>query len=169
VPLLLPFGFSVREQLFIAWVGLKGAVPIILATFPLMFGHPEGRLMFNVVFFVVLISATLQGWTLPMLAGALGLQEPEAAAPAAAALEILALKEIDAEILDVAIAPGSPAAGRTVAQLHLPEGALIALVARGDTLLAPGGSTDVRAGDRLFVIARTDARDEIARTLQIPD
>jgi cell volume regulation protein A len=169
VPLLLPFRFSVREQLLIAWGGLKGAVPIIVATFPLMFGHPDGRSLFNVVFFVVLISATLQGGTLPMLAEALGLQQPEAPTPAAAALEILALKQIDAEILDVAVGPDSPVAGRTVAQLRLPEGALVALVSRGDTLLAPRGSTAVRVGDHLFVIARTDLRDEIERTLQISD
>jgi cell volume regulation protein A len=168
VPLLLPFRFSIREQVLIAWVGLKGAVPIILATFPLMFGRAEGRLLFNVVFFVVLISATLQGWTLPMLAEALGLREPDTPEPAAA-LEILALKQIDAEILDVAIGPRSPVAGRTVAQLDLPEGALVALVARGDTLLAPSGSTDVRVGDHLFVIARTDSRDDITRTLQTSD
>jgi cell volume regulation protein A len=157
----------VREQLLIAWGGLKGAVPIIVATFPLMFGHPEGRLLFNVVFFVVLISATLQGGTLPMLARALGLQQPAAPTPPAAALEILALKQIDAEILDVAVTSESPIAGLTVAQLHLPDGALVALVARGDTLLAPRGSTGVRVGDHLFVIARADLRDEIARTLQI--
>jgi cell volume regulation protein A len=169
MPLLLPFRFSLREQLLIAWGGLKGAVPIIVATFPLMFGHPDGRLLFNVVFFVVLISATLQGGTLPMLARALRLQQPEASTPAAAALEILALKQIDAEILDVAVGPGSPVAGRTVAQLHLPEGALVALVARGDTLLPPRGSTGVHVGDHLFVIARTDLRDAIAGALQISD
>ena len=168
VPLLLPFRFSVREQVLIAWVGLKGAVPIILATFPLMFGRAEGKLLFNVVFFVVLISATLQGWTLPMLAARLGLQEHDGPEPAAA-LEILALKQIDAEILDIAIGPRARVAGRTVAQLHLPEGTLVALVARGDTLLAPRGSTDVRVGDHLFVIARSESRDEIARTLQSPD
>ena len=169
VPLLLPFGFSLREQLLIAWGGLKGAVPIIVATFPLMFGHPDGRLLFNVVFFVVLISATLQGGTLPLLARALGLQQPEAPTPAGAALEILALKQIDAEILEVAVGPGSLVAGRSVAQLHLPEGALVALIARADTLLAPRGSTVVHVGDYLFVIARTDLRDEIAGALQISD
>jgi cell volume regulation protein A len=119
VPLLAPFRFSVREHVLIAWVGLKGAVPIILATFPLMFGLPEGRLIFNVVFFVVLVSATLQGWTLPLLATRLGLQEESAPAPPAF-LELLALRDVNAEIVDYTVSADSTLGNRTVETLHLP-------------------------------------------------
>jgi cell volume regulation protein A len=164
VPLLAPFRFSVREHVLIAWVGLKGAVPIILATFPLMFGLPEGRLIFNVVFFVVLVSATLQGWTLPLLATRLGLQEESAPAPPAF-LELLALRDVNAEIIDYTVSADSTLANRTVETLHLPEGAIVALVSRDGALIAPRGSTQLQAGDHLFVIARTSDRDAVNRVL----
>jgi potassium/hydrogen antiporter len=162
IPLLVPFRFSLREQLLISWVGLKGAVPIILATFPLMFGLPEGRLLFDVVFFVVLVSATLQGWTLPPLAARLGLQEaPEPAPPAT--LELLALGDLNAEIVDYVISPASAVAGRNVEDLRLPQGAIVALVARGNQLIPPRGATRLEAGDHLFVIAHTGERPAVER------
>jgi cell volume regulation protein A len=162
VPLLLPFRFSLREHVLISWVGLKGAVPIILATFPLMFGLPEGRLLFNVVFFVVLVSATLQGWTLPPLATRLGLQEPPEPPPPAT-LELLALRDLNAEILDYTISPASAVAGRNVGDLRLPQGAVVALVSRDNQLIPPRGATRLQAGDHLFVIAHTGERHAVER------
>jgi cell volume regulation protein A len=156
-PLLVPFRFSVREVLLISWVGLRGAVPIILATFPLMFGLPEARLIFNVVFFVVLVSATLQGWTLPPLATRLGLQEPPGPAPPAT-LELTALRDLNAEIVDYTISPASPVAGRKVEDLPLPPGSIVAMVSRGSQVIAPRGGTRLEAGDHLFVIAHTGER-----------
>jgi cell volume regulation protein A len=158
VPLLLPFRFSVREQVLIAWVGLKGAVPIILATFPLMFGLPEGRLLFNVVFFVVLVSATLQGWTLPMLANRLGLQEANVPPPSAA-LELLALRDVNAEIVDYTLS--STSSRRTVEQLRLPDGAVLALISRSGRLIPPRGATILEPGDHVFVIAQTADREAV--------
>jgi cell volume regulation protein A len=164
MPILLPFGFTAAEQLLISWVGLKGAVPIILATFPLMFGLAEGRLLFDVVFFVVLVSATLQGWTLPTVASWLGLQE--AAGPGTpAVLELLALRDLNAEVLDYAVAPTSAVAGRKMEELRLPEGVIVALVARGNRLIAPRGGTQLEPGDHVFVIAQTGERDAVERVL----
>ncbi len=164
VPLLAPFGFSLREHVLIAWVGLKGAVPIILATFPLMSGLPEGRLIFNVVFFVVLVSATLQGWTLPTFARRLGLQEGSAPAPPAV-LELTALRDVNAEIIDYAVSAGSDVAGRTVEELRLPDGAIVALVSRNGSLIPPRGATRLQAGDHLFVIARTSDLAAVNRVM----
>lgn len=164
IPLLYPFGFAWREQVLIAWVGLKGAVPIILATFPLMFGLPEGRLLFNIVFFVVLVSAILQGWTLPLLASRLGLQEPQPPGPAVS-LELMTLRDVNADIVDYTVVPGSPLLGRTVKDLDLPDGAVLAMISRGRTLIAPRGATDLRAGDHLFIIARADARPRLDEAL----
>lgn len=162
VPLLLPFRYSWQEHLLISWVGLKGSVPIILATFPLMFGLAEGRLLFDVVFFVVLLSATLQGWTLPTLATWLGLQERQPA-QAQVSLELLSLHDVNAEIVDYAISEGSPLASSPIRDLGLPEGALVALISRGRQLVAPRGSTRLEAGDHLFVIAPAATRAEVDR------
>jgi cell volume regulation protein A len=162
VPLLMPFGFSAREHLLISWVGLKGAVPIILATFPLMFGLPEGRLLFDVVFFIVLISATLQGWTLAPLAARLGLQQPTAPAPSVA-LELVALRDLNAEIVDYTISATSPLTGRTVEELRLPEGAIVALIARSGQVIPPRGGTRLEPGDHAFVVAKTSEHDAVAR------
>lgn len=116
------------------------------------------------VFFVVLVSATLQGWTLPLLATRLGLQEARAPAPPAF-LELLALRDVNAEIIDYTVSADSTLAGRTVEALSLPEGAIVALVSRDGALIAPRGSTQLRAGDHLFVIARTEDRDAVNRVL----
>jgi cell volume regulation protein A len=167
VPLLLTFRFSLREHALISWVGLKGAVPIILATFPLMFGLPEGRLLFDVVFFVVLVSATLQGWTLPVAARWLRLQEPGTATPPAV-LELLALRDLDADIVDYALAADSPVAGRQIGELGLPEGAIVALVSRDGQLIPPKGATRLMPGDHLFVIARTSERPAVEETFTSP-
>ncbi len=163
-PLLAPFRFSLREQALIAWVGLKGAVPIILATFPLMYGLPEGRLIFNVVFFVVLVSATLQGWTLPALASRLRLQEERPARPPVS-LELLALREVKADIVNYQVVTGSPLAGRAVRDLEFPDGAVMAMVSRGAKMIVPRGSTELQTGDHLFVIARDDVRPAVDRLL----
>jgi cell volume regulation protein A len=162
VPLLLPFGYSLREHVLISWVGLKGSVPIILAMFPLMYGLPEGMLLFDVVFFVVLVSATLQGWTLPVLASRLRLQD-EKPAPPQVSLELVSLSNVNAEIIDYTISEGSGLAGQTVRHLQLPEGSLVALISRDHTLIAPRGSTALRAGDHLFVIAPPAIRAEVDR------
>ena len=164
MPLLLPFGFSVREVALIAWVGLKGAVPIILATFPLMFGVPDGRLLFNVVFFVVLVSAVLQGWSLPLLASWLGVEEHRPPGPAVS-LELMTLRNVNADILDYTVPPDSTARGRRVADLKLPEGSVLAMIVRGDSLIPPRGSTELESGDHVFVIGRMDAREALDRTL----
>jgi cell volume regulation protein A len=164
VPLLWPFRFSWQEQVLIAWVGLKGAVPIILATFPLMYGLPDGKAVFNVVFFVVLVSAVLQGWTLPILATRLELQEPQPPAPAVS-LELMSLRDIHADIVDYLVVPSSPLLGKTVQELHLPEGAILAMISRGNKLVAPRGPTELQAHDHLFIIAGADSRRALDRAL----
>jgi cell volume regulation protein A len=166
VPLLLPFRFSWQEHVLIAWVGLKGAVPIILATFPLMFDLPEGRLLFNVVFFVVLVSAILQGGTLPLVASKLGLEEERLPDPPVS-LELMALRDTDADIVDYAVHAGSPLAGRTVKELQLPEGVVLAMISRGSNLIAPRGNTELDVGDHLFIIARGDTRHQLDGALSL--
>lgn len=164
VPVLSALGFSAREQGLVAWVGLKGAVPIILATFPLLAGLPEGRQIFNVVFFVVLVSAALQGSTLPWLARRLGLQATRPAAPGVS-LELLTLREVDADVVQYPVEASSPAAGRQVSDLGLPAGAVLALIARGSTLIAPHGATVIEPQDHLFVFVAREGRNALDAAL----
>lgn len=163
VALLMPFfRFGLRETTLIAWVGLRGAVPIILATYPLLAGLPNGRLLFNVVFFVVLVSAVTQGWSLARVAAWLGLQQPAQMEPPVT-LEITSLRHVTGDIVDYLVAPGSRAAGRSIRELALPDGAVVAMVARGDDVIPPRGSTRLELGDHTFLVLRPDVRALVDR------
>ncbi len=156
VALTLPwFRFNRRELLFLSWVGLKGAVPITLATFPLLAGIPQAPLLFDVVFFVVVLSALVQGWTLPVLARWLGLERPaEPASPVR--LEIMSLRDVEGEVVDYAVGATSRAAGRLVRELALPEGAVIALIVRQHQVIPPHGKTRIKAGDHAILVLRRE-------------
>lgn len=150
---LAVFRFQWRELLFLSWVGLKGAVPITLATFPLLFGIEGASQLFNVVFFVVLVSALIQGWTLPLMARSLGLEMPAEPAPPVT-LELTSLRHVEGDIVDYLVNRESRAAGRLVRELALPEGVVIALIARGQQIIPPQGKTRIEAGDHVTVVLR---------------
>ncbi|MBU1618396.1 MAG: potassium/proton antiporter [Gammaproteobacteria bacterium] len=158
LPVLKLFGFSMREITLVSWVGLRGSVPIILAIYPLMYGLPGAELIFSVVFFVVLISATVQGSTLPLMARALGLTEPAPATPAAT-LEITALGDVDADIVEYQLGDSSRASGRRLSQMALPDGTVVAMITRGNEVIPPRGSTFLLAGDHLFIVMKPEVRD----------
>jgi potassium/hydrogen antiporter len=166
VGLLLPwFGYTLRELVFVSWVGLKGAVPIVLATYPLMAGLDGAALLFHVVFFAVLVSAVLQGWTMPPLARWLGLQtEPPPRAPVA--LEITSLRDVDGDIVEYTVATDSLAADRHVRDLRLPDGAVVAMLVREREIIPPRGSTLVRSGDHLFLVMRPGLRPLVDRVFR---
>lgn len=155
LPLLKLFGFNNREVTLVSWVGLRGSVPIILAIFPLMFGLPDAELIFNVVFFVVLISATLQGSTLPWVAKQLKLIEHPPAQPPAT-LEITSLGDVDAEIVEYTLSDNSRAAYRRLSRMALPEGVVVAMITRGERVIPPRGSTILYPHDHLFIVLRND-------------
>jgi potassium/hydrogen antiporter len=157
MPFLFPFGYNWRESILVSWVGLKGAVPITLATFPLMFGTPHASLMFDVVFFVVVLSAFVQGSSLSFAARRLGLEIPIEIAPPLT-LEISSLIHVEGDIVDYTVGNDSRAAGRCVQDLALPEGVVIALVARQDKIIPPQGKTRIEAKDHVIVVLRPDVR-----------
>jgi cell volume regulation protein A len=157
VPVLKLFRFNYREITLVSWVGLRGSVPIILAIYPLMYGLPNAPLIFSVVFFVVLISSTVQGSTLPWVAQKLKLTEPPPPTPAAS-LEITALNEVDAEIVEYTLAEHSRAAGRRLSQAALPEGTVVAMITRGTDVIPPRGSTLLKDGDHLFIVTKPETR-----------
>lgn len=169
---VFPFRFSLREQLFLSWVGLKGAVPITLATFPLLQGLPGASLMFDIVFFVVLVSAVVQGWTLPAVARRLNLEVP-ARREAPVTLELSSLRHVDGDIVDYFVDTDSRAAGRMVQDLALPEGVVVALIARQQQIVPPQGRSRIEAGDHVIVVLHSRVRPLVdrvfARRELVPD
>lgn len=157
VPFLALFGFNRREITLVSWVGLRGSVPIILAIFPLIFELPGAALIFNVVFFVVLISATVQGSTLPWVARKLKLTVPPPATPAAT-LEITALGKVDADIVEYTLGATSRAVGRRLSQMALPDTTVVAMITRNDSVITPRGSTLLCADDHLFIVLKPGTR-----------
>ena len=149
----LPFQFRRREITFLSWVGLKGAVPITLATFPLLAGVPKSDQIFNAVFFVVLISALTQGWSLPLVARWLQIGRPADPTPALS-VEINTLRQVDGEILDYTVKARTYVAGQRLRDLALPDGVVVSLILRGREVVMPRGTTLLMPGDHVFVAMR---------------
>lgn len=155
---------SVRSKLMISWVGLRGAVPIVLATFPLLAGVRGADLFFNVVFFIVLTSVLLQGTTLPVVARWLDViapSEPSRVSP----LDSLPLSTATSEMMQIEVPRGSSVAGKQLVDVRLPKSALVVLVSRDEDYLVPRGGTVLLEGDLLMVLAERDAADEIRKLL----
>ena len=152
---LVPFfGFNARELGFISWVGLRGAVPIVLAIFPLMAGIPEGAMIFNVAFFVVLISLLVQGSTLPQMARLLQVEVPPEPAPRRRSM-LGIFEEDDFEMFLYTVSSES-IDGVVVRQLTFPPHCRVAAVFRGENLLPASGSTRLALNDVLCVIGRSN-------------
>src|SRR5215207_3920700 len=147
--------FTNHERALLGWAGLRGAVPIVLGTIVLSSGIDSGETIFNAVFFVVVVSALLQGTTLEWVARRLRLVTPGPAV-VAAPIEVDALGSL--ELVDFAVAPDHAIAGAAVRELGLPRSALVAVVARHGATIPPRGSTVIQPGDRLFVLAPRSMR-----------
>lgn len=146
------YRFSGAEQLLLTWAGLKGAVPIILATVPLLNQVPNGEFIFNIVFVVVIVGTTLQGLTVVPLARRLKLTHAEPPAPPLR-LELGGETPLGSAVHDVFLAPEHRLVGRTLAETPLPEGVVVAAIYRGGLLIAPRGSTVFRAGDHVYFLS----------------
>lgn len=152
---LLPLRLSAGKKAMVAWVGLRGALPIILATFPLLAGIPQARTIFNVVFFVVLTSVLIQGTTIPFVSKLLKVDAPFAK-KRNYPIEFEKSEGIDAELTDVIVPYESVAAGKRIADLNTPDKCLIMLISRGDKFIIPSGPTVLEGGDVLLVLANKE-------------
>lgn len=143
--------FAAREKLLISWVGLRGAVPIILATFPLLAGVANANYVFNVVFFIVLTSVLLQGTTIPLVARRLGLAVPSPSGPQHP-LEFEQRAGTDVTLMDFIVPYQSPIAGKTIVEIDLPDESVITLICRDSNYIVPTGTTLLQPGDVLLVL-----------------
>jgi cell volume regulation protein A len=143
---------SIRRKVMVSWVGLRGAVPIILATFPLLAGLQKAELIFNIVFFLVITSALIQGSTIPLVARWLRLESP-LLARFNVPFEIEPGEGVKGEMVEVEVLADSPVVGKALVDRGMPSGALIVFLERNNEYVVPGGRTVLRQGDRLHVLA----------------
>ena len=153
---LVPFRYPAREVGYIAWVGLRGAVPIILAAYPVLAGAPGAERIFDIVFFVVVVGAFIPGATVAPLARWLRLETAEPPSPPAV-LEIESRQPLDGQLLSFYVDESLPTAGARLAEVPFPEGTSVTLIVRGRELVAPRGTTVLQPGDHVYVITRADS------------
>ncbi|MCX5124616.1 potassium/proton antiporter [Streptomyces sp. NBC_00347] len=161
---LLPFRTPWREQAFISWAGLRGAVPIVLATFPIVAAVEGSRHLLNIVFVLVVVFTLVQGPTLPAAARLLHIARPGAVREIQ--VESAPLDVLDADLLTVTIPPGSRLHGVAVFELRLPPPAVITFLVRGGITLVPGPDTVLAAGDELLLITTPATRQATERRLR---
>ena len=154
----LPFQIPRSEQLFLSWAGLRGAVPIVLATIPATEGYHSPQNVFDIVFVLVVVYTAVQAPTLPAVARRMGIVSPEVTTEVS--IEVAPVDESDRELLDVTITAESKLVGLYVDALRLPGGASVTLVLRPDEHVVPDRHTRLRDGDRALIVtpARSRAR-----------
>jgi cell volume regulation protein A len=153
---LTPFRVPWRDQAFLSWAGLRGAVPVVLATVPLTMGAPDAQRLFDLVFVLVVIFTLVQGPPLPWVARRLGVMDSDR--PVDLELESTPLEELRADILQVSIGATSKLHGVEIFELRLPPGANVTLVVRGGQGFVPSPRTTLRHGDQLLIVATAETR-----------
>ena len=153
--------YNLREKLFITWGGLRGAVPVILATFVLTANVEGGSLVFNLVFFVVILSALGQGWTLPIAAKLLKVSA-EKSLTKKVLIDLETGRGDDKTLFDLFVQPGAPAVGQKIVELGLPKEVLIVLIERKGQYVIPSGSTKIAEDDLVILLVDKNGIAEAA-------
>jgi cell volume regulation protein A len=161
---LAPFRYPARDQVFLSWAGLRGAVPIVLATFAIVRDVPDSDRLLNIVFVLVVIFTLVQGPSLYPLARRLRLSPKDSARELM--VEAAPLDVLDAELLTMTIPRGSKLHSVTVLELQLPTPSVITLVIRDGHTLVPGRDTQLRAGDEMLIVTTRSRRDVTERRLR---
>lgn len=162
---LLPWKMEKNEKLMISWVGLRGAAPIVLATFPLLAGVPNAGMFFNLVFFMVITSALLHGTSIPFVARHLGLSAP-LPGRSRFGVELESQEYSGNDLIEIVIPAGSPVISRQIASLGLPEGTLIILVEKGNEQFSPKGSTVLEKNDTLLILTRKEDAEKVRSMIE---
>lgn len=157
--------YNFKEKILIAWAGLRGAVPIVLATYPLNAGIENDELLFNVVFFVVLTSALLQGATITPLANFLDLTEGiKTTVPHS--LELISIGKTNNEMIELKVDENAPIANKMLKDIELPNDSLITGIIRGEKLVFPKGDTKILVDDILYVLVSKKKREKVKELIQ---
>ena len=158
------FRVSARKQAFLSWAGLRGAVPIVLATIPLAEGVEGAEFLFDVVLVFVIVFTLLQAPTLPFVARRLGLTDDQSAREID--VEVAPLASISADLLQVRIPPESRLAGVEIGELRLPDNVVVSLIIRDERPFAPGEYERIKVGDELLVVTPEAVRDKTEARLR---
>jgi len=162
---LIPFKMSIERRLYISWVGLRGAVPIVFATYPLMAGVQHAELFFNVVFFVSLTSVLIQGSTIPYVAKLLNLSLPiedRSTSP----VEVIQTHGAHSFAREIVIPEDNHSVGKQVSELNFPQSGIIALISRNNQFITPKGTTVIEPKDMLIILYEEDeVLDEVYNLL----
>ena len=155
---LIPYkNFSFKGKLYISWVGLRGAVPIIFATYPMIAGIEHAGMFFNIVFFITIVSLVIQGTTVSLAARLLKLSTPLEKTGHEFGVELP--EEIDSDLSDMTVTTEMLEEGDTLKDITLPNGALVMIVKRGTEFLIPNGSLKLHLGDKLLLISDKKSSD----------
>jgi cell volume regulation protein A len=148
--------FDVRDRIMLGWAGLRGAVPVVLATFPVIAGIHDSREFFNIVFFAVLLSTVLQGATIDPVARWLGATTRVSPLATSALTETGTIRQLGADAIEVAARPDDALVGHRIRDLGLPRAAIVNVIVRDGQAIPPRGSTRIEGGDRLHVLIRRE-------------
>ena len=158
---LLPFRkITMKSRLFVSWVGLRGAVPIIFATYPVVAGVEGSNIIFNVLFFITIVSLVVQGTTVSFVARLLHLSKPLEKTGNDFGVELP--EEIDTDLKDMTITQEMLEEADTLKDMNLPKGTLVMIVKRGDEFLIPNGTLKLHVNDKLLLISEKPKEDEEA-------
>ena len=153
---------SVKAKCFVSWVGLRGAVPIIFATYPVVAEIPGSKIIFNIVFFITLISLIFQGMTIASVARWLNLDLPQEKEGNEFGVEIP--EEIDSQLTDVTLTAEMLQDGNRLMDMHISKGTLVMLVKRGKEFIIPNGRMELKVGDKLLYISENKKEDNANHT-----
>ncbi|MGA2091585.1 MAG: potassium/proton antiporter [Endomicrobiales bacterium] len=152
--------FTVRQKLFVSWVGLRGSVPIVLATFPLLAGIVHAELMFNIIFFIVLASTLVQGTSISLAIRVLGVGMPYSE-KRTYPIEFQQTDDLNTRMLDYAVPFGSCMIGKMIFELELPSDSLITMIVRNENFIIPSGKTVIEEGDILLILVNNNNLVEV--------
>ncbi len=162
---LIKSRYTVKEKLFLSWAGLRGAVPIVLAIFPMLANLENSQVIFNIVFFVVLTSTLVQGSTITYVADRLGLEEKKVSKPLHS-LELISIGKANVEMVEYHVSQHNRIVGQSLEHLVLPENSLINAIIRKGNIITPNGQTVIEQQDVLYILVSRKSKKHLKKLLE---